>query len=444
MKWLMLRGHTYFAVREVPRSLRAKLGCRRLMKTLKTTNLRMAVATRHAALAEFERIFDRARGVAAADSVTAAALSWRDTLNRLEAGDRTAFAVNGPDGPITDPAELRGFASGLIDEETWDIKHEHGAEVASTFAGIARGSVTPLGPLIEAWLCEADIEARSIGDHKRAVAELLAWAKESGKPATIEVFNRRVAGAYVTVLLSKGLDRGKTIAKRLWSLSSLWRFLIRKGHVEVNVWTGHGISGGRAAREKQPERPFTVEEVRALLTGVADPVLADLMRLALFSGARIEELALLRVRDIDVAEKTLHVQADPKSPASRRKVPIHSATWPVVEARIRGKTADAFLLHELGPAPKEGRQRSMAISKAFGRYRASVGVDDVREGQRRSLVNFHSFRRTFVTLAEQAGIPESTIRSVVGHKRQGMTFGVYSGGPTIEQRRACVEAVRLP
>jgi integrase len=140
----------------------------------------------------------------------------------------------------------------------------------------------------------------------------------------------------------------------------------------------------------------------------------------------------------------MHVQADPKTPASRRMVPIHSAVWPMVEARILQKLQDAFLFHELGPAPKPGRQRSMPISKAFGRYRVSVGVDDRREGQRRSLTNFHSFRRCFVTLAEQAGIPESTIKSVVGHKRQGMTFGVYSGGPSLEQRRACVEAVQLP
>jgi integrase len=70
------------------------------------------------------------------------------------------------------------------------------------------------------------------------------------------------------------------------------------------------------------------------MNGKAEPVLADLMRLAFYSGARIEELALLRVRNIDAAEKTKHVQADPKSPASRRKVPIHSEVWPIVAGRI--------------------------------------------------------------------------------------------------------------
>ena len=114
-----------------------------------------------------------------------------------------------------------------------------------------------------------------------------------------------------------------------------------------------------------------------------------------------------------------------------------------ISARVSGKAADAFVLAELGPE-KAGRQRSMPVSKRFGRYRESVGVDEAREGQHRSLVNFHSFRRWLITKAEEAGIPESTIRVVVGHKRAGMTFGTYSGGPSLAQRRACVEAVRLP
>lgn len=65
-------------------------------------------------------------------------------------------------------------------------------------------------------------------------------------------------------------------------------------------------------------------------------------------------------------------------------------------------------------------------------------------GKRRSLVNFHSFRRWFITKAERADQPESIIAVVVGYKRQGMTLGRYSAGPLMEQARRCVEAVQLP
>jgi integrase len=464
VQYLEKRRRVWHCVRDVPLPLRkyatGKRGkpCKRMVLSLKTDSLEIARRRRPAALALFESRFDQIRnsnGAAAAvvnaqawtDEITQAALEQRRLLARLERGDTSGVYIdrNAPVNGLSTPAEKAlAITHWIIDDEADRLASEHGQAAADLYAQVARSEATPIGPLIEAWLGEADIEARSLGDHRRAVAELLAWVKKDGRQATVEAFDRRAAGDYVTVLLGMGLDRGKTITKRLWSLSSLWRFLIRKGYCEVNVWTGHGIGGGRAAREKQPERPFTMEEIRKLLKGPAEPVLGDLMRLALFSGARIEELSLLRAADIDPTERTMRIQADPKTPASRRTVPIHSAVWPTIERRIARKAADGFVLHELGTAPKEGRQRSMAISKGFGRYRAAVGVDDRADGQRRSLVNFHSFRRTFVTLAEQAGIAESTIRSVVGHKRQGMTFGTYSGGPSLDQRRQCVESVNLP
>ena len=99
------------------------------------------------------------------------------------------------------------------------------------------------------------------------------------------------------------------------------------------------------------------------------------------------------------------------------------------------------------PVPKRStsqRERSFRASNEFTEYRRSVGVEEVVPGCRRSLVNFHSFRRYFITKAEQADQMEHIIAVVVGHKRTGMTLGRYSGGPLLEQARRCVEAVRLP
>jgi hypothetical protein len=78
------------------------------------------------------------------------------------------------------------------------------------------------------------------------------------------------------------------------------------------------------------------------------------------------------------------------------------------------------------------------------RYRRSCGVEDKPEGQRQSNIDFHSWRRWFITMAEQAGQPVHVIETTVGHKRPGMSMGLYSGGPSLDQLRACVEAVKLP
>lgn len=298
--------------------------------------------------------------------------------------------------------------------------------------------------MVPIWLAEADIEERSKGDHRRAIGEIVEWARGSNLTPTVETFDRKTAGRYVTALLARQMDRN-TIGKRLWSLSALWRWLISKGHTDDNPWRGHSVAqGGRSERDKEPERAFTDAEVVTLLSGTTDRTLLDLMRLAALSGMRLEEIARLQVRDVDLEQRVVTIREDPKTPSARRVVPIHRDVLECIIRRVKGEPASAFVVAELGPAPKEGRQRSMPVSKRFGRYREDVGVHEKRSGQRRSLVNFHSFRRWFITKAEQAGQPENIIRSVVGHKRPGVTLGVYSGGASVAQRRACVEAVVLP
>ncbi|MDM9623853.1 hypothetical protein QTL94_26270, partial [Rhizobium sp. S96] len=95
-------------------------------------------------------------------------------------------------------------------------------------------------------------------------------------------------------------------------------------------------------------------------------------------------------------------------------------------------------------AADKPQERSMPAVKAFTYYRRSAGVTDAVEGKRRDRVNFHSFRRWFVTKAIQAGQAELTVQIVVGHKPQSVAASVYLGGLTMEQMAECVEAVKLP
>ena len=92
-----------------------------------------------------------------------------------------------------------------------------------------------------------------------------------------------------------------------------------------------------------------------------------------------------------------------------------------------------------------GRARKAPASQAFTRYRKALGIDEKPDPeQRQSNVDFHSLRRWFTTKAEQAGQPPHIIEAVTGHKRQGLSLGLYSAGPSRDQFKACVEAVRLP
>ena len=436
---LELRRQGWYCVKDVPAKLAPIVGRKRLRRTLKTRDLGIARLRRPSVLAALEREIAVAAAQVDHTALLDHAFEIRDTLR-----DDPVVEVHDLGHGETEEWHASHFAEDYLDELTRTAR-KAGHPDPMMLRKVAAGDATPLAPMLEAWLVEADIEARSKGDHRRALGELIEWGRGEGLTPAAEAFDRRVAGRYVSSLVAGTLAKA-SVGKRLWSLSQMWAWLIAKGHVETqNPWKGHSVSQpGRSDRDKEPERPFTDAEVTKLLAGTSDKTLLDMMLIGALSGMRIEEIARLQVRDVDIASHVLTARADPKTTAARRPVPVHPDLQAMILERIKGQPPEAFVIAELGGAPKEGRARSMAISKRFGRYREEVGVAENRDGQRRSLVNYHSFRRWFITKAEQAGQQENIIKSVVGHKRAGVTLGTYSGGASLDQRRACVEAVRFP
>ena len=75
-------------------------------------------------------------------------------------------------------------------------------------------------------------------------------------------------------------------------------------------------------------------------------------------------------------------------------------------------------------------------SKAFGRHRDRIGLS--RE------TDFHSFRRTFITLLENLGVDQVRIARYVGHELPTLAFTVYSGGSTEVTMKATARCVLYP
>jgi integrase len=208
-----------------------------------------------------------------------------------------------------------------------------------------------------------------------------------------------------------------------------------------NPWTGQSRAKLSARNGDRAKRPFTDAELGLLLSGNAGVELSDAIRVGALSGLRLEEIYQLRVSDCANGEFNIR---QGKTAASVRKVHIHSELAEIVARRTSRKPATAFLFHEPATPASRGGQRSGAMSQMFGRYRIRIGVEDREEGRRHSRIDFHSLRRWFVTAARQAGCDRTVVAVIVGHELRDMTDGVYSAGPSAEQRRACVESVRLP
>lgn len=156
-----------------------------------------------------------------------------------------------------------------------------------------------------------------------------------------------------------------------------------------------------------------------------------MIEVAAYTGSRIEELCSLQIDFINLNELTFRI-VDAKTKAGNRIVPIHSKLQTTIN-RLISTSTNSYLFDRLN-ANKYG-DRSNAIGKRFGHLKTSLG----HAGQ----FVFHSIRKTFTTELERAGIAENIAADIVGHEKQTMTYGLYSGGASIEQKRDAVEKLNF-
>jgi integrase len=410
----------------VPRPLHGTLvgGIRlgtKLKRSLHTGSLREAQARRWPVVAELKALVaGKAQG-----QPTDSADAWRAAL---AAGD------GGPNDPtphlLHDHLDaLRGdpIATEQGEEGPVYIYHPEQERRAVEFADRAYGRSTAVDTYWEAYLASLAIAERTKGVHRRALTRLQEWCRQTSTPFTVQAFTRKASIRFVDDMPPSTTPRYRTLL--VGKLSLYWRWMIHREHAETDPWQGLKLAKPKTPHD-QLERPFTDEEVHRLLTGPAPRGLLDLMTVGALTGARLDAILSLRVGD---CQRGLFTFKPQKSESKPRRVPIHSTLVEMVGGRMDGKANTDLLFPHLRDA-----------SNAFGDYRRKVGVDDLVPGNRRSRVNYHSFRRWWITKAEQAGVPENLIGAVVGHKRPGLSLGLYSSGPSIEQLRTAVEAVKLP
>ena len=423
-------------------------GKRRYVKSLQTHDANVARARKHAALADFMAAIEAARNRTSADPMVDAGIEWRTTLSKIEAADVPTLRqwADAPTGSLAESVEsARERAREVLEDEAEAMADKLGNARALVFYDIATGKLTPLLHHVESWLAEGGargpIAERTKAQYRADVGGLEAWARGAGVQSTVQAFTKAVAGRFVTDNLVGPSVHRKTANRKISAASAYWRWLVKRGLAETNPWSGQSLP--KASRVEGPatsKRPFTDSEVALLLDGNTDAELRDAMTVAALSGMRIEEIYRLQLEDCVDGWFDLRRA---KTAAGVRRVPIHTELREIVTRRAKAKSASGFLFDEAGGAPKPGRERSMAASKRFGHYRQRLGVHDRDGGQRQSRVDFHSFRRWFVTKARE-GFDRAVVAAIVGHEVGNLTDDVYSGGPSTATRRACVESVRLP
>lgn len=340
-------------------------------------------------------------------------------------------------------ATVEGLLGDPINEDDGVAAPQYDADkerAALALVGKVTGDVVPVVEELDRYMVQEGVKASYAARTRTATKALTKWLNANRHGDNIHAVTGRVADQFADSAAS-----GRTIQtlnSYISALSAYWSWMRRRHIVASNPWAG--LSRREVNRSANAEkRPFTDDEIKALLSGPAKATLRDMMLLAALTGMRQAEIGNLRVRD---TEGGVFVVTRSKTTAGERSVPIHPDLTALVARRADGKAADAYLLEELTAPASRPERRGYKVAEWFTSYRRDLGLDARQDGRRQSDADFHSFRRWFATKAEQAGQPPHVISAVLGHKegRQGMTLGVYSAGPSLDQRRAVVEAVRLP
>lgn len=220
--------------------------------------------------------------------------------------------------------------------------------------------------------------------------------------------------------------------KCLAALAAVLNWGVKNGYLEHNPATGIKVDVGKVKEKKR--LPYSVEDLNLIFRfpiftegtrprGGAGEAAKWLPVLALWTGARLQELGRLQVEDVRTDRGVTYLDltsAGTKTTSSKRRVPVHKELVRLgflayVEERRKAKGGPLFpALKSERSSPTEG------WTSWWGRYCRSNGITDPRKV-------FHSFRHTVKDGLRDSGVPFD-IRSILqGHTVPGVGEGYGQG-----------------
>ena len=233
----------------------------------------------------------------------------------------------------------------------------------------------------------------------------------------------------------------KTVRKQLMAVSSLFEYAVENELCASNPV--HGATKRLTLADERndgSQKQYNAEQLKRIFssgiftdnhrpkTGVYGEAVYWLPLLAYYTGARVEELAQLYVRDIkqenDIAY--IHIIADSsdksvKNKSSVRRVPLHVH---LLELGFLDYVAQQPSDGRVFPKLKQGGDGRFSgrVSKWLGEYFR----EELKLGS--NAKPMHGFRHSFKTIARDVGIPKEISDRITGHSSGDVadTYGEYS------------------
>lgn len=436
--FLHRRGRLYYFKRKVPADCRELFGGKRqVWRSLDTDKLEKAKVMLAVQVTEFDLAVARHRkerathaaGVVAMDegrrgvSLTSvpkgdaphAELAHLEVLQAIEAAfERLRGFMVSPAAP----------APGVVPmAETVRATPAVPQSVSPTTS--KRGRIAPtLLHLFEDWK-RKQTRPRTIGAVQNAVLEF----QELHGSLPVESINRQHARDYRDSLIERRLADG-TIENRIGFLSTLVRHgqMEMVEHVLANPFERIEVYGGRGMRAPKDRRAFDVGELNLVYAsklytqgfrpqGQAAEAAYWAPLMGPFVGARIEEVAQLRIEDVQRVNGSwclricdLGDEQNVKTIGSFRRVPLHETLIQLGFLKYVAEQARAGADRVFPSLSNHNTNRiwSNSLGKWWNRYIDGIGLSDPR-------LDYHSSRYTFRQQCSLCGIENETRDALTGH-----------------------------
>lgn len=310
---------------------------------------------------------------------------------------------------------------------------------------------TSLNKIVDLWAAERKVQEKT----KDAHTAVVRWFHERVGTKPVASITKRDILDFKDRLIAEGTSVANTKVK-LSRLKALLGWAADNDHVAENVATGITIRDIDAAKNKR--REFDLQSLNRI---VSTPIYSRGARpvqgrgeaafwlpiLALYTGARLEELGQLRPSDVQEVRFPdadgnehrawfLRITEDErdnmrlKNASSEREVPVHPE---LVRLGFIGFVTASNAQARLFPALKADKYGRLTAKwgEWFGAHIRALGIADKR-------MVFHSFRHTFKQYARLSGIDEGVQRAIMGHSSGDVADQYGSGQPAF----AVVEGIK--
>lgn len=297
------------------------------------------------------------------------------------------------------------------------------------------GKTKPFSKATELYLAEKELDnsTKTISEKRAAFVE---FSRLFGDPDTNSI-SPEMSISHKNRLISDGLSALR-INKTLSFFRDFFGYAINhKLFFGENPYSNLAISKkSKLSQQVKSYEPFTDDELKLIFetseyaTYLSKPAYYWLPILALFSGARIEELASLKLAAIQKTGEIWHFKIEKaKNKNSIRQVPIHPK---IIDLGFLDYLETVKKSEMVFPDLTPGVNGfSKNASRRFGQYLEKVGIKNDRKV-------FHSFRSTFINWMTNLNTHPAILMGIVGHFEQGKLdfssphFQIYQKAKPIE------------